>query len=395
MKKSILSLAGISSLFRRRKRLPRVENKISVSSGGYWDSPFSKSNVHTLANMELWQKCYIGDGMIFSLVNSIAQGVIESGWNIVSINKDAQKIVEAFIDRINFEELIFNAVVHLVVFGDTYIEKEFSSIDEEKLANLSLCDPKTIEIIVDKYGNEVSYQQIIDGQTIEEIDKDSIVHLKLYSSPSSPYGLSTLAANIDTIRRKIKMDEAIASSLIRHGFPRFHITVSGSEEGEVPPKETLEEIKNKFKDINEKNEFVTADLIKIQGIDTKGIENIEEYYNYYLALLLGGFQIPGEQLGLFTGSTEASGKVRERLFNRFLRRVQRQIARSFDLEVFPDILKDSFPEIKVKLRFEDISPIEESVKIKWVDPLLRTSDGPFEILSKDEIRKIFGYEPNE
>ena len=387
-------LSAIGNLFRRRKKVPQ-NRTISVDSGGFHSSVFSHHSEHTLSNMKNWEKIYSGDGLVFSAVNSISQSVVGAGWEIVSSNEDAQEIVENFIEKINFEKLMFNIVTFLIIFGDAYIEKEYSQLTGD-LVNLSLCDPKTMEIIVDNYGRETSYKQIIEGKYTEEIiDKKDLVHLRLYSVPSSPFGISTIGANYDTIKRKIQADEAISAAIIRHGFPKYHISIGGSEEGEIPPKETLTEIKDEFKDINEKNEFVTADLVKITGIDTKGIDNIKEYYDYYLALVLGGFMVPGEQLGLFTGSTEASGKVRERLFNRFIKGVQHQVVRSFDLEIFPDILKDSFPEVKVRLRFEDISPIEESIKIKWVEPLLRTSDGPFEILTKNEIRKIFGYEPSE
>ena len=392
IKKSKSKLSAIGNLFRRRKKVPQ-NRVISVDSEGFHSSIFPRHGEHTLNNMKNWERMYSGDGLIFSAVNSISQSVIGSGWEIVSIDKDAQEIVENFVEKIDLDKLIFNIVCHLIVFGDAYIEKEYSSLTQDLIA-LSLCDPKTIEVITDKYGNEIHYIQKIEGNyTGEVIEKKDLVHQRLYSIPSSPYGISTIGANYDTIRRKIEMDAAIAASLLRHGFPKYHISVGGQEEGELPPKEVITKIKDEFKEISEKNEFVTADIIKINGIDVRGIEHIKEYYDYYLALVLGGFMVPGEQLGLFTGSTEASGKVRERLFNRFIKGVQHQVVRSFDLEIFPDILKDSFPEAKVRLRFEDISPIEESIKIKWVEPLLRTSDGPFEILTKNEIRKIFGYEP--
>lgn len=386
-------LKSLGNLFRRnRKKVDEVRIPFGISSNRELGL-FGKHGEHSLTNMQKWETMYAGDGLVFSAVNAIAQSALGNGYEIQSSNEDAKQVILKFLIDVNLDELLSGIIRHVIIFGDAYLEKIFSN--NSNLVSLDLIDPKTIEIICDEYGNTQYYKQNITSNFKSEvIDKDSIIHIKLYSIPSSPYGVSTIGSNYDTIQRKIRMDEAIAASLIRHGSPKYHVSVGSPEEGEYPPKEVLTDLKNEFKNIDEKNEFVTSSLIKIDSIDTRGIEHIEEYYTYFLDLVSSGFCVPAEQLGLTVkGNTEASSKTRERLFNRYLASIQKRIERIFQREIFPILLKDAFPEEIVSLRFNDISPSDEAAKIKWVRPFITAIEKDNEILSKDEIRKIFGYEP--
>jgi hypothetical protein len=385
---------ALGNIFRRKNRKKVSEIKVPYGISDYRElGLFGKHGDHTFTNMQKWEKMYAGDGLVFSAVNAISQSTLGNGYEIKSPNEDARQIVLEFLNNIDMDELLSGIIRHTIIFGDAYLEKIFSNNDN--LVSLDLIDPKTIEIICDEYGNVQYYKQNITNRySAEVLDKDSIIHIKLYSIPSSPYGVSTIGSNYDTVQRKIRMDEAIAASLLRHGSPKYHVSVGSPEEGEYPPKEVLTDLKNEFKNIDEKNEFVTSSLIKINGIDVRGIEHIEEYYTYFIDLISSGFCVPAEQLGITVkGNTEASSKTRERLFNRYLAAIQKRIERLFQREVFPILLHDKFPNEIVSLKFNDISPSDESQKVKWVRPFIQSLVKGEEILTKDEIRKIFGYEP--
>ena len=380
----------VNLLKRKRKKVKKVKLPYGISSNRE-TGLFGKYGNHSLANMQRWEKIYAGEGLVFSAINTIAQSAIGNGWDIKSSNENAKNMVLEFLNNVDLEEILSGIIRHILIFGDAYLEKIFSN--KNVLVELYLIDPKTIEIICDNYGKVEYYKQnIANNLESELIDKDDIVHIKLFSIPSSPYGVSTIGTNYDSIRRKIRMDEALAASLIRHGSPKYHISVGSPEENEYPPKEVLKDLRDEFKNIDEKNEFVTSSLIKIDSVDVRGIEHVNEYYEYFMNLIASGFSVPIEQIGIASGSTEATSKTRERLFNRYLSSIQNRIERIFQREIFPILLKDSFPNEIVSLKFGDISPHDESEKIKWVRPFIRALEKDNEILSKDEIRKIFGFE---
>jgi hypothetical protein len=390
----IKKLASFGKLFRKKNRKRTDEIKVPYGISDNRESGlFGKHGDHTFTNMQKWEKMYAGDGLVFSAVNAISQSALGNGYEIKSSNEDARQIILEFLNNVDMDELLSGIIRHAIIFGDAYLEKIFSNNGD--LVSLDLIDPKTIEIVCNEYGDIQYYKQNIkDKYHSEIIDKENIIHVKLYSIPSSPYGVSTIGSNYDTIQRKIRMDEAIAASLLRHGSPKYHVSVGSPEEGEYPPKEVLTDLKNEFKDIDEKNEFITSSLIKINGIDVRGIEHIEEYYTYFIDLISSGFCVPAEQLGITVkGNTEASSKTRERLFNRYLAAIQKRVERLFQREVFPILLQDKFPNKIVSFKFNDISPSDESQKVKWVRPFIQSLDRGEEILTRDEIRKIFGYEP--
>lgn len=383
-------------IFRRKDRKIVDNNerygKLGFSFASEPSGLFGKNSDHNLFNMEKWEMLYSSDGLVFSAVNSIAHSALGNGYKIQSSNPEAVRLVNKLLEHIDLDELLSGIIRHIVIFGDAYIEKIYSN--SGNLVSLDLVDPKTIEIVTDDYGEVQHYKQtIMNGQKAMIIEPEEIVHIRLYSIPSSPYGVSIIGTNYDTIIRKLRIDSAIASAIIRHGSPKYHISVGGPD-GDLPPEEVLEDLRREFKDIDEKNEFITSSLIDIEGVDTRGIDNIEEYYTYFIDLISSGFCVPAEQLGITVkGNTEASSKTRERLFNRYLRAIQKRIERIFEQEIFKDAIKNYFPNDSVKLTFKDISAEDEALKIRWIRPFINVLGTEKEVLTKDEIRDIFGFPP--
>ena len=388
----------LSDIFRRRrKRSPlKSESKYSLISA-FTDNHevISKSSAHTVENMKKWQKVYSSDGLIFSIINTISQSMIGNGYEIRSENKDAEKIINDFINSIDFSSILSDIVRYVLIFGDIFVEKIYSKFNSH-IVNLTLVDPTYMNIHVDKFGIEQYYTQTdfdnLDKEII--IQTEDMIHMKLFSVPNSPFGLSVIGANYDTIMNKVKVDESIACAILRHGWPRYHVSVGSQQEGEFPSEDILKELETKFRDMNSSNEFITPSVVDISTLDEKGIENISDYYEYFISLITSGFNIPIEAVGIVTaGSTEASGIVRERLYNRFLESLQRRISTMFERYIFPDLLKESFPNEKVFLTFGENVP-EKLVNIrKWSWPFVKVVGTDQEILSKNEIRSLFGFPP--
>jgi len=369
-------------LFRRSKSDSKVHEFRSVSS------PLNLANLNnpyrSVSDLLKYEKMYVKDGVVFACINTIVRTVIGTKWDISSEDEDAKSKVEEFISKLNFSEFLSEATRHTLIYGDAFIEKIYNTKGD--FVDLSLVDPKTIEIISDDKGNELSYIQSTSFKKIEFEPQKEMYHLKFYSIPSSCYGISQIGSNYDTIVRKTKLDEAVISAVLHHGFPKYHVKVGDISHDIIPSSSDIEQTAIQFQDINSKTEFITPDFINIVGLDTSGVENIEEYTTYFLNELVAGFNVPEEALGLGKGSTEASGKVRQKLFERMIRSLQITLENFVSKNIFVDIVGEETP---VKILFRDISPTEEAEAIKWIAPLLNTNENSFGVLTKNEIRNIF------
>ena len=394
------SLKRLSDIFRRRRKHTPLKsghkyNVISAFTDNH--ETIGKTSAHTVDNMKKWQKVYSSDGLIFSIINTISQSMIGNGYEIRSENKDAEKIIIKFINSIDFTSILSDIVRFVLIFGDVYVEKIYSKFNLH-VVNLTLVDPTYMNIHTDKFGIEQYYTQTDFDNLNKEIiiQTEDMIHMKLFSVPNSPFGLSVIGANYDTIMNKINVDESVAAAIIRHGSPKYHVSVGSQQEGEFPSEDILLEIESKFRNMNSANEFVTPSVVDINTIDVHGVENISEYYEYFISLITSGFNIPIEAVGITTsGSTEASGKVRERLYNRFLESLQRRISTMFERNIFPDLIKEQFPNAKVFLTFGENVP-EKLVNIRrWSWPFVKVVGTDQEILSKNEIRSLFGFPPTQ
>ena len=330
-----------------------------------------------------YEKIYVKDGVIFSAINSLTRAVVGCQWDI-SGSEAVRDEVGLFIKNMHFQKFLDDLVRYVLIFGDVFIERV--SNNKGEFVDLNICDTKSVEIQTDDQGEEVLYIQNVSNESLS-FTPEEMIHFNLYTLPSTPYGISVIGANYDIKVKKIKVDEAITSAILHHGFPKFHVSVGSAEEDILPSKNDIDSIADNFKDINSKNEFITPDIIDIKNIDSRGIDNIEEYTSYFLNLITAGFGVPEEQLGLGKGSTEASGKVRQRLFERNIRSIQASIEEFISDNIFDTITEDTSE--KVRLQFRDISPSEEVEIIKWLEPLIKTDEGTFGIIGRNEIRKLF------
>jgi len=348
--------------------------------------------------LKKYKTIYAEDGIVFSAINTITYNVIMPGFSLHSDNNDALKEIRRFCERIDIQNFMLENTRNALIFGDGFAENIYNRAGD-RLVDVVTRDPITFEIFTDEHGNIIEYKQTVYHAGVPKtvkIDPTRITHFKFFSLPDSPYGLSLIGANYDTINRKAEADEGIAAAIKRHGFPKFKIPVKSLVEGELPPEDVISKIANKFKDINALKEFVYPDaLMDIKSIDVRGVERVEEYFNYFTSLLTAGLMVPEEILGLGRGATEATAKIRQIQFERMIKAIQSRLARIIEINIFDRIIQPRFGEdVHVSLRFRDVSPKDEIDKSKWIQVLTRPNIS-FEILSPNEIRKEFGYPPRE
>jgi len=368
--------------------------KTLVYTSGRRFSPFSQRGRNVSLLNKFWQ-FYEGESTVFAAVNTIAWNTIMVGYTIHSSNDEAANLIRNYAKKLRLQAHLLDAMIYALIFGDAFIEKIYNRKGE--ISRLKNVDPRTMVINFNEYGDIESYQQVIGNKKGPLIKPDKIIHLRLFPRPSSPYGISLIAASVDTIERKVRTDEALSLAMVRHGTPKYDITVKAPEGGQVPPESVLEQIAEKLSNLHEENEVVHPDLIEIKTIDERGIPGVEEYYNYFQTQLVIGLLCPEEALGLGRGSTEATARQKAIMFERMIKSFQMRIAEMVEQELFNEILEHhGFEPNIVTMRFKSVTEEDEANKAKWLGNLLRGYSRreymPFTI---NEVRAMFGFPPLE
>ncbi len=332
---------------------------------------------------------YEGEGTVFASINTTAWNSVMVGYFLVSDDENSKLLIQNALEIMDIDAILLDSVIYTLVFGDSFIEKVKSG---KNVVRLKTVDPITMQINTDEHGEITDYQQKIKGQLLPKLNKEDIIHFRFFPKPDSPYGISLISPSKDTIDRKLTTDESIAKAIGRHGTPKYIVKI-GNEEN-IPDNSVFEKIKSTLEDIEAINEFIVPGTIDISTLDESGVQNVKEYYDYFQTQLIVGLLCPEEALGQGKGSTEATSKVKEIMYERFIKAIQHKMSTIVRLEIInPILLANGKEENTVHMRFHSVTDADEAVKAKWLGNLLRGfPEGP-QPFSIDEIRAIFDYPP--
>jgi len=339
---------------------------------------------------KLWEY-YTGENTIFAAINYTAWNTVMSGYDVVGVPDEARQIIQEFRRRTDLDSKLLDSVIYCLVFGDAFLERIFNKA-ETKLLNIKVVNPITMTIEYDEYGRILGYRQTINGQKGDLIDPKYIAHFRFFPQPDSPYGVSIIQPNIDTLKRKVRTDKAIANAIIRHGTPKYVVSIGSEKVTENIPDEVFEEIKRELKNISEKNEIIVPWLINIDTIDEKGIKGVEDYFNYFQTQLVVGLLCPEEALGLGKGSTEATAYVKALMYERMIKSFQLKLASFLEREIFQPLLAgEGMEEVSPRVVFRSVTDEDEAMKAKWLGNLLRAYRDEPKPFTINEIRQMFGF----
>jgi hypothetical protein len=343
---------------------------------------------------------YCTENVVFAAINVTAYNTVMVGYNIESDIPEAKSSIEMLCKEADLKTALLEACTHVLIFGDAFLEKRRRK--DGTVSHLFTVDPQTMTILYDQYGRITGYQQEITGTKGPLLKPEDILHFRFFPIPSSPYGLSLIEPNLSAIERKRATDQAIGNVMPRHGLKKLLVKVGNKEDGQIPPPEVMDAIRDKLEDLTEINEIVVPWVIDVSTIDEGGIQGIEEYYNYFLAQVVTGLMCPEEALGLGKGTTEATARTKAILWERMLKAYQHTFSEVLRQDLFNEHLllkgfkqQNSEEPIFADIKFESVTEEDEALRAKWLGNLLRGFPGGKIPFTRNEIRHLMGFEPRK
>ena len=363
--------------------------KTRIATGGTKQNYFSERG-RDREQLKKYETIYNQGGIISEAVDCYAMFALSNDWRLEGEYHPVQQVQE-FIDQIDFESIMWEAITDCIVFGDAFQENIFSRGSE--FVSIAPRLARTFDIIYDDFGEISGYEQNTGDEFGTEhkveLEPSQITHLQLFRLGGSMYGQSLISRAYDDIMRDTKTSEATAIAIERHGFRKYHIKVG--LEGEDIPQEVLTNIDKEFQKLKTNNEMVTSHDVDIGSIDVGGIEKVDTYSDISIMRMAAAMGVPEELLGLRRGSTDATAGTRIDVFFKKISTIQRKVARCYEQNVFDLIVAPG----SVKLVFEDISPADEAAKAKWIAEIMKSTPmDPFCVLPQAWIKEQFNIDPD-
>lgn len=125
---------------------------------------------------------YLFESTVFNSINKITELVMAAGYTIIGSEK-SKEFFDSFFDEIgtrggklDWEQLLYSTFKHQMIFGDAWVELIPSKKVKNRIVDLQLIDPKTMDyaknsmekIVLDNHGDPVGYAQTVPYEYVVE-----------------------------------------------------------------------------------------------------------------------------------------------------------------------------------------------------------------------------------
>lgn len=300
--------------------------------GGVQITSKTTPEVKRIVKSEL-EQTYINNPIIFNSINKTVQLILSAGYKLVG-EPDIVNQFQEWLDTIGEKggELEWNGLLerdflHIFVFGDAWNELIYN-VGKDNIVDLDTIDPKKMDyaktgmrkIALDKYSNPLGYieklpmdmnvQNKIKPPAEVSLDPaelflppERIAHFKLYTIGDGFYPVGLIEPIYNTSFRKLKMEQAIANSWWRAGFPLILGRVG--DINHEPSEEHLTKLNQKLADLDYRSSITVPNYVDVSFIEAKKPEKLKEQLNYFIDQEVAGSGMPKP---LATGSGEATNR---------------------------------------------------------------------------------------
>jgi len=298
-------------------------------------------NVTRVGLQEL-ELTYMNNPTIFNGINKIVQTIMSASHEIVAKDPKIQAYFEKMVadlghsgSDITWEELLSDIYKQQCIYGRAFVENIFNK-KHNRIVDWDLIDPKKMDyakdsngrIVLDKFGRPIGYFEKIqmwdvDSLTAarEQTEKESfpngvtapvdskviflypeqVAQIKLFTVGDGFYGIGLIEPIYKTSLRKMNIEEAMANAIYRHGFPIIWAQLG--DMNHEPTPQQIENMLEKLKDINFKQEIATPYYYQLHMLESKKAEKLREHLEYYKEQEVAGLGIPKP---FATGGAEGS-----------------------------------------------------------------------------------------
>ena len=310
------------------------------------------------------QRCeniYRQGGLVSQAIDAYALFALSGGYELEGPPKKLKE-TQAWLDKIDIAQLMWQSIIDAYVYGDSIQENVYGM--GGKLLYLVPRNPKYFSIDVDKWGMIEGYTQRANNKETV-LKPNQVTNLSLISLSGESTGQSLIQRAMDEIMRDTRTAESTAKSIERHGFPRFHIK-AGNEDNHYED-DAKRAIAREFEELKADNEFISDPDIEILPIDVAGVGKIKDYNEWSLSRLLGAVGVPSEIIGTGQSTTTyATASVEMVSFYNRVATIQKKVERCYNAMI--DIKTGNAGQVVLKLNqinmegLANVSPEQEQTK---------------------------------
>jgi hypothetical protein len=343
---------------------------------------------------------------------------IKEGWFLNGKDPDTVQYIEKRLLEMEmatdttFDSLVREVAYNTVLYHNNFIvfkrDAELSSGAPIKkygqrldpIAGMFCCDPTTMRIQRNRWGEVKRYYQFIEGgQYNSTLDKyfqpEDVVHIHYNRKTGMAWGTPYLVSVLDDIRLFRSIEETVNMICHKSAFPIYHYKVGTEKMPCVDYENGESEITRVEDQIRQKPPegiFVTPERHEIAAVDADApVRNLVPYLEHFKMRVLAGLNLSAIDVGEGDSANRATANQMSKSLQYRCKDYQKVVSNSF-MKIFDDLLVEggfkitsesrvylTFPEIDVEMR----QLVENHAMVLY--------NG--EAIDEDELRRALGKEP--
>lgn len=331
-------------------------------------------------NIEMLQGVYTSVSFVTGIINKYVDFIISPGFYVKSDDTRAQKIIENFIENVNFDGVLRKWIRDGLICGNGYME--LAGDEKDAIKSIKVLNPKSMFAKRDIHGHVLQYTQYFgagvfvgDGrqqmQTKIKFEPKEIAHFAYDCIGDNVYGLGMIFPALDTINKMLKAQADMHKILGRKANEQLHVAIGDKATGRVPTPEVISAFGQKMQYMNEKTEWVTDCFVDMKvlsfgNVSDKFMGVLENDFD----LIFFSFQVPEVLMG--RGSIpEGLATVQMEAFMMRIQSIQAELERIIETQIFKRILKSHGIDSHVEMSWGKQSETEKNSRITLLTGLLQ------------------------
>ncbi len=322
------------------------------------------------------EQLYKKFGFFTAVVDKYIDFVVGPGFFVECDDERAKKIIEDFMQDVNFDSLLRAWTKEALVKGNGFMEiggKKNDGVKGLKLLNANYMYVKRDNKgVVKSFNQYTGAFQGFDQTKVIPFDTKNIAHVSYNLVGDCAYGLGIGYPAIKFVDNFLRSQKDLHMIMDKKANAPLHFKI-GKVDGDIkilPKQQDIDAAGQKIEIMTNKSEFVTDALTDIKAIDYGNIgEKMVTVLENDLNMLIYAFQVPAVLLGM-ANIPEGLAKVQMEAFQRRIQSIQAELEKVVEGQIFRRVLRAN--------GFGD----EIHVEFEWGTPSIMETEGRMQVISE-------------
>lgn len=337
-------------------------------------------------------------GFVKGVIDKYVDFIVGPGFFVKSTDERAKKIIEDFMQDVNFDTLIRSWIKESLIKGNSFIE---IGGEEEEVSGLKTLNANFMYVKRDDLGTIKGYTQFIPKSTTtkneikNKFEPRQIAHLAIDRVGDDAYGIGIIFSAINILNNILESERDAHTIQRRKANSPYHIKIGSLTTNPpiMPSQATVDNWGAKLQFMNEKTEWVTGPDVEMS---IKNFGNLSEKFEGILKhdkeMFFATVQVPQVLLGA-GNIPEGLAKVQMDGFERSILSKQAEAEKVIETQIFSRILQSHGIDAHVEMEWGQPSSTENNERINKIGELMKSPFLSIQLrqLLEEELATLFGF----